>query len=266
MSTFRTNLGYVDFFTNENGRSIARKHSRVDQNIGLDKPEQEFALLVTLQPTGWFPQPVRQYVHNGYIVVEMECGGNDLQQVMQHMNKADAPPARFPPSVARGYFSQLLQAVRVLHSHGYAHCDIKPENILLDRESNRIVLCDLGQAFQGQYSCGSRGTNGYRAPEVLQQYAFDAFAADMFSLGQVLLTMLTGVNLYDFQANSTIPAWFARVGYAGGDPMRNYLAHPFFQLDSEAIDLLASLFAPAQNRFTLDQVLDHNWMKADLAM
>jgi len=271
MSSLRTNLGYVDFFVNENGQKIARKYSREGPNPGVDRPDREFPLLQLFENTGLFPRPVRQYHHNGHLVVEMECCGHDLQQHLEHMT----PTNKFSPGVARGYFWQLLHAVKVMHSHGYAHCDIKPENVLLNPVTNRIVLCDLGQAtkvHQGRYAHGPRGTNGYRAPEVLQPYDYDAFAAgkpydydafaaDMFSLGQVLFTMLYGANLYDFQANTIPPFWFRKFGYAGGDRMRNYLADPAFQLESDAVDLLAGLFAPAKNRLNLEQVLDHDWMR-----
>ena len=40
---------------------------------------------------------------------------------------------RLEESVARFYFSQLLDAVEHMHDNGYAHRDIKLENLVLDR-------------------------------------------------------------------------------------------------------------------------------------
>ncbi len=41
-----------------------------------------------------------------------------------------------PLDVAHKVFSQLVSALTYLHSKGVAHCDIKPDNILIDRDAN----------------------------------------------------------------------------------------------------------------------------------
>jgi len=263
MSFIESNFS-VGFIVNEHGQKIARKkYFRVDDNFGLNRPDLEFHLLDLFKDTDLFPQPVRQYNDNGHLVVEMECCGHDLVQQRNYV----APT--FSPVVARDCFRQLLNAVHEMHSRDYAHCDIKPENVLIDPATNKIVLCDLGQALKkDQIARGPRGSNGYRAPEMLQPSEYDAFRADMFSLGQVLFYMLTGQNLYNHAANPMIPPFAIKRAYAdaGGVWMRTRLSHASYQLDSDAVDLLVGLFAPAENRFTLEQVLAHAWMNADPAM
>ena len=56
-------------------------------------------------------------------------GGRSLKEYI-------ADRGKIPLEVAHKIFEQLLSATMHLHSRGYAHCDIKPENILIDRDAN----------------------------------------------------------------------------------------------------------------------------------
>lgn len=46
------------------------------------------------------------------------------------------------------YTSQLLSALQWLHSRKYAHLDLKPENVLIDRGTDVVKLIDLGEAVR----------------------------------------------------------------------------------------------------------------------
>ena len=55
--------------------------------------------------------------------------------------------ARFhmlPLDIAFKIFKQLVSAVQHMHANGIAHCDIKPENILVDKHCN-VSLCSNGR-------------------------------------------------------------------------------------------------------------------------
>ncbi|CAD7698689.1 unnamed protein product [Ostreobium quekettii] len=94
-----------------------------------------------------------------------------------------------------------------LHDNGVTHFDIKPSNILLDREDG-AKLADFTcsrRKLTSTISAEGRGTLGYVAPEILKHALrkgrfcaqdpkphFPAEKIDVYSFGKVLLKCLTG--------------------------------------------------------------------------
>jgi serine/threonine protein kinase len=99
--------------------------------------------------------------------------------------------------VAWRIVGQIAAAVQALHQAGFAHCDIKPDNIGLIDE-NWAVLMDLGFSHRpGEQIALIRrgylfGTPDYLAPELCRFDADHTFASDWFSFGLTLLEILTG--------------------------------------------------------------------------
>jgi serine/threonine protein kinase len=97
----------------------------------------------------------------------------------------------------RCMFRRICEGVQVLHNNGFAHLDIKPENILM--KSGKPYLSDYGGSVNVQSRPDRRITNTnlcatpqYAAPEVMRSSEyFCPFKADIYSLGVLLHTMLT---------------------------------------------------------------------------
>ncbi|KAL2612061.1 hypothetical protein R1flu_023753 [Riccia fluitans] len=101
---------------------------------------------------------------------------------------------------ARGlaYLHQELQ-----NDQTVCHSDIKPANILLDKDFNPKVA-DFGMAKlygRGDNLFVEGGTFGYMAPEILNGALADP-KADVYSYGMVLLEMVTGRRFSDFKSQS----------------------------------------------------------------
>jgi serine/threonine protein kinase len=116
------------------------------------------------------------------------------------------PFEMFDATLCRSYFLQLVSGLQGMHDKGIAHLDLKPDNILLTRESNVLKLADLGLAHDTASGKLSKflGTDQFAAPEVLRFHSklperwrgpqpakpYDGLKADVFSLGCILFYML----------------------------------------------------------------------------
>ncbi|XP_055710475.1 serine/threonine-protein kinase fused [Phlebotomus papatasi] len=88
----------------------------------------------------------------------------------------------------------LVSALYYLHSHRILHRDLKPQNILIDREEH-AKLCDFGLARNmtiGTHVLTSiKGTPLYMAPEIMLEKPYDHLA-DLWSLGCIIYECLAG--------------------------------------------------------------------------
>lgn len=152
--------------------TLISKRKVTPQNSGLDPSKFQFDYHLTTSPFHLI-----EYCENGSFITYMK-GHNVL-----------------PENIVTFYAEQLISCIEYIHYKGYAHMDIKLDNILLDNYFN-IRLSDFGSAVKvddNPFTELRRGTPKYMAPEVLhlqQGESFDALKADIYSLGICLYLML----------------------------------------------------------------------------
>src|SRR3954451_7109998 len=126
-----------------------------------------------------------------YIAMEYLDGRSLKELIVGH--------GQAPVRVAVEYARQILSALRFAHRHGIVHRDIKPHNVLVDREG-RVKVTDFGIARAGtsqMTEAGSIvGTAQYLSPEQARGTEVDQ-RSDLFSLGIVLYELLTGQTPFD---------------------------------------------------------------------
>ncbi|XP_068000869.1 ribosomal protein S6 kinase alpha-3 isoform X5 [Melanerpes formicivorus] len=125
-----------------------------------------------------------------YVVTELMKGGELLDKILRQKF--------FSEREASAVLFTITKTVEYLHAQGVVHRDLKPSNILYVDESGNpesIRICDFGFAKQLRAENGLLMTPCYTAnfvaPEVLKRQGYDA-ACDIWSLGVLLYTMLTG--------------------------------------------------------------------------
>src|SRR3954453_7448499 len=121
--------------------------------------------------------------------------GEDLRSVVRR--EGPLAPARAAQLV--GHVGAGLDAI---HRAGYVHRDVKPANVLVDRDGH-VYVTDFGLAKQVLSRTGGAtasghwvGTLDYIAPEQIRGETVDA-RADVYALGGVLCFLLTGRVPFD---------------------------------------------------------------------
>lgn len=88
----------------------------------------------------------------------------------------------------------VASGLSAMHQQGFVHCDIKPNNILMDK-SGSIRIIDLGQSCKiGTVKKRIQGTPDYIAPEQVRRKPLGP-KTDIFNLGATMYWSLTGENI-----------------------------------------------------------------------
>ncbi len=143
--------------------------------------------------------------------------GRDLRALLHEKGK-------LPPEEAVPIFVQIASALEAAHSAGVVHRDLKPQNIMVDKDG-RVYVMDFGVARSletpGMTQTGAlMGTPEYMSPEQAKGMKVDA-RSDLFSMGIIFYEMLSGVS--PFKADTTMATMFKRT---------QELAVPLAQLES----------------------------------
>lgn len=111
---------------------------------------------------------------------------------MSRFTEADA---LLPPSEVFEVLAQVADALESAHESSVVHRDIKPDNIIYDREQGKATVTDFGVAFLADQTHTRSGTilgsPSYMSPEQVEGRRVDG-RSDQFSLGITLYQLLTG--------------------------------------------------------------------------
>ena len=110
-------------------------------------------------------------------------------------------PSFFQEDVVH-YSQQIISGINYIHSAIFIHCDIKPENVMINLRTRELKIGDLGSLIEdpgeykkGEYIC----TRWYRAPEILLKSKHFGSAIDVWSAGCVIAEMILKKPLFPGQ-------------------------------------------------------------------
>ncbi|XP_041985901.1 serine/threonine-protein kinase MARK2-like isoform X17 [Aricia agestis] len=179
-----------------------------------------------------------------YLVMEYASGGEVFDYLVLH--------GRMKEKEARAKFRQIVSAVQYCHQKRIIHRDLKAENLLLDGEMN-IKIADFG--FSNEFTPGAKldtfcGSPPYAAPELFQGKKYDGPEVDVWSLGVILYTLVSGSLPFD---GSTLRELRERV-------LRGKYRIPFY-MSTDCENLLKKFLVlnPAK-RASLESVMRDRWM------
>ncbi|TVU16803.1 hypothetical protein EJB05_36958, partial [Eragrostis curvula] len=123
------------------------------------------------------------------LVADSAAGPRTLADVVREHGRP------FPESDVRRIMRQLLGGAEAMAERGVVHRDIKPANVLYVSGAGAFKIAGFGTAKHAAERDPPElfaGTNGYTAPEVLLENAGHGTPVDAWSLGCVMLELLTG--------------------------------------------------------------------------
>ena len=139
--------------------------------------------------------------HDPYIVMEYVTG-ESLRKLLASENR------KLSLKVTLQLIQELAEALHYAHSQGVIHRDIKPSNVLVTPEWHaKIADFGIAKLNLSQLTIPGQllGSPAYMSPEQLSGEGVDA-RSDLFSLGVILYTMITGYR--PFQGNSATTVCF----------------------------------------------------------
>uniref|UniRef100_A0AAA9S5U0 Cyclin dependent kinase like 1 n=1 Tax=Bos taurus TaxID=9913 RepID=A0AAA9S5U0_BOVIN len=172
--------------------------------------QQELSLAGTPGPcspcgTGLAKKIIQQLKHPNLVnLIEVFRRKRRLHLVFEYcdhtvLHELDRHQRGVPEHLVKSITWQTLQAVNFCHKHSCIHRDVKPENILVTKQSV-IKLCDFGFARlltgPSDYYTDYVATRWYRSPELLVGDTQYGPPVDVWAIGCVFAELLSGVPLW----------------------------------------------------------------------
>lgn len=102
-----------------------------------------------------------------YLNIVMDFMPETVYRVMRDYNKKKQ---HMPKLLVKLYTYQMMRSISYIHAQGICHRDIKPQNLLVNKENHSLKLCDFGSAKKlvaGEPSVPYICSRYYRAPELI---------------------------------------------------------------------------------------------------
>lgn len=132
------------------------------------------------------------FMYNNHLCIVTEYLGINLYELMHNGGFQTLSIDRI-----QSYLKQILMALSALEANGIIHCDLKPENVMVDGpRGENVTLIDFGSAcLKSNNAFTYIQSRHYRAPEVILESPYSC-PIDMWSLGCIAAEFFIGQPLF----------------------------------------------------------------------
>ncbi|XP_046409767.1 kalirin isoform X2 [Neodiprion fabricii] len=161
----------------------------------------------------------------------------------------------YTEAAASKYTSQLLSALDWLHTRHFAHLDVKPENVLVDQETEIVKLVDLGEAVRGPVEeVVPPADLEFAAPELVLGRPTGRHT-DMWATGVFIYVLLSGLSPFLDDSVEETTANILKCDFCFPDEY-------FKKVSNDAKDLLGRLLClHGEDRASAENCLESPWFK-----
>jgi len=236
------------------GKAYAAKLIYYDQD-SLTYAVREYDNMVAMKKAGLgseqgIPELHEAYLVRSYLVLIMELA--EGQPLLDYAASKDV----FTENDARQLVKRLVEILGQLHAEKYVHLDLRPSNIRFQEGQGMRLLGFSAMQSAGRV-CDLVGDTEFVAPEVLSYKPVQP-SSDMFVVGELLYTLLTGVSPFYYEDDTKVDQTVKDARY---DDRYSGVAAP----SSEAQDLIKKLLVKSpEDRPTAAAALQEKWFSASL--
>ena len=185
-----------------------------------------------------------------YLVMELATNGN-LYDLISKNEKNKEQNKQIDINLIKKIIIQTIEMIKYLHSINIIYRDIKPENILLDKNFN-VKLCDYGWATYitpGENLRTFCGTPEYVAPELLKKLPYNQ-KVDIWGIGVLIFELVNGFAPFSSNFNED-----------RFNNIKNSNINWPEKIDNDVKDLIEKILKVDPNeRLTLDEIEKHKWL------
>lgn len=144
---------------------------------------------------------ISSFMYRNHLCLVFESLNMNLREVLKKFGRNIG----LKLTAVRAYSKQLFIALKHLKNCKVLHCDIKPDNMLVNEAKNVLKLCDFGNAMLAGMNevTPYLVSRFYRAPEIILGLAYD-HPLDMWSVGCCLYELYTGKVLFPGPSNNAM--------------------------------------------------------------
>ncbi|CAN6348715.1 unnamed protein product [Urochloa humidicola] len=144
---------------------------------------------------------ISSFMYRNHLCLVFESLNMNLREVLKKFGRNIG----LKLTAVRAYSKQLFIALKHLKNCKVLHCDIKPDNMLVNEAKNVLKLCDFGNAMLAGMNevTPYLVSRFYRAPEIILGLPYD-HPLDMWSVGCCLYELYTGKVLFPGPSNNAM--------------------------------------------------------------